>query len=115
MELPYQEVYAAVDEVGRRERRTKGRREPSSARTGVYKATTRRIIASYGWQFKATMGIGTGCRVHLRPDELPSGRIICRLSKHIVAAIDGEIHDTHDCTRDGTRCVYGYFYKPKAT
>jgi hypothetical protein len=30
-------------------------------------------------------------------------------SRHLVAVIDGVIHDTHDCSRDGTRCVYGYF------
>jgi len=24
----------------------------------------------------------------------------------------GVIHDTHDCSRDGTRCVYGYFSLP---
>jgi hypothetical protein len=23
--------------------------------------------------------------------------------------IDGVLHDTHDCTRGGTRCVYGYW------
>jgi hypothetical protein len=23
--------------------------------------------------------------------------------------IDGVIHDTHDCSRNGTRCVYGYY------
>jgi hypothetical protein len=25
--------------------------------------------------------------------------------------IDGVIHDTHDCSRGGTRCVYGYWRK----
>jgi hypothetical protein len=27
---------------------------------------------------------------------------------HIVEQIDGVIHDTHDCSRGGTRCVYGF-------
>lgn len=39
------------------------------------------------------------------------GRIIVRLSRHISAVIDGVIHDTYDPSRDGTRCVYGY-WKP---
>jgi len=27
--------------------------------------------------------------------------------------IDGVLHDTHDCSRDGTRCVYGYWLYSK--
>jgi hypothetical protein len=55
------------------------------------------------------MFIGQGCKVHLRADELPKGRLVVALSKHIVAVIDGVIHDTDDPSRGGTRCVYGYF------
>lgn len=29
--------------------------------------------------------------------------------------MDGVIHDTHDCSRKGSRCVYGYFSKPQET
>ena len=57
------------------------------------------------------MRIGTGCKVHLKSDELPIGRIIVRLSKHVCAVIDGVINDTYDCSREGTRCVYGYYKK----
>ena len=64
-----------------------------------------------GWRWRPTMGIGTGCKVHLKASELPKGRIICRLSKHLVAVVDGVVHDTYNPSRDGTRCVYGYFYK----
>jgi hypothetical protein len=67
------------------------------------------ILAERGWKWTATMGIGTGCTVHLRADELPSGRIIATVSGHLVAVVDGVVHDTHDPTRDGTRCVYGYY------
>ena len=55
------------------------------------------------------MSIGSGCKVHLRADELPSGRLIVSLANHVVAVIDGVLHDTHDSSRDGTRCVYGYW------
>lgn len=41
--------------------------------------------------------------------ELPSGRLIVAVSRHLCAVIDGVIHDTFDPSRDGTRCVYGYF------
>ena len=57
------------------------------------------------------MQIGSGCQVHLRANELPTGRLIVRLSKHSVAVIDHVIHDTHDCSRRGNRCVYGYWAK----
>ena len=57
------------------------------------------------------MQIGQGCKVHLKADELPGGRIVATVSKHYTAIIDGEIHDTYDCSRDGERCVYGYFTK----
>ena len=72
-------------------------------------------LNALGWKWKATMGIGTGCKVHLKANELPGGRILCQVSNHCVAVIDGVINDTHDCSRDGTRCVYGYFYKEETT
>ena len=53
------------------------------------------------------------CTVHLRADELPAGRIIASLSRHVVAVIDGVIHDIYDPSRDGTRCVYGYWTVPE--
>jgi len=55
------------------------------------------------------MKIGSGCTVHLKKDELPKGRVIASLSKHLVAVIDGIIYDTYDCSQNGTRCVYGYY------
>lgn len=62
-----------------------------------------------GWTWVPTMKIGSGCQVHLHPDELPSGRIIAVLSGHWCAVIDGVIHDTYDPSRGGMRCVYGYW------
>ena len=55
------------------------------------------------------MTIGSGTRVHLRADELPAGRLIVRISKHMSAVIDGVVYDMFDPTRGGTRVVYGYF------
>ena len=63
-----------------------------------------------GFKWVACMGIGTGCQVHVRADELPSeGRLVLNLSKHCVAYVDGVLRDTYDCSREGTRCVYGYY------
>jgi hypothetical protein len=109
--LPYQKVYDLVDELGANERTGKRKRGKSSARTGVYKDTTRRLLESLGWRWTPTMQIGSGCTVHLRSDELPSGRLVVSVSKHLTAVIDGVVHDTHDPSRRGTRCVYGYWMR----
>ncbi len=34
------------------------------------------------------MQIGSGCTVHLRADELPSGRLVVSVSRHLTAVID---------------------------
>ena len=109
--IPYTDVYAALNTAAQVERTGKRKRGKSSARLGVYPATIRRFLESIGWKWTPTMGIGSGCKVHLRADELPAGRLIVSLSRHITAVIDGVIHDTHDPSRDGTRCVYGYYTK----
>ena len=103
--LSYQDVYDAINaEAGE-----------SCARTGVTKPVINRVLAGLGWTWTPTMSIGSGCTVHLRADELSSGRVIVRVSRHLVAVIDGVIHDTHDSTRGGTRCVYGYWTRAVRT
>lgn len=108
-ELPYREVYDRLAELGKRhERRGKRKRSISHPRTGVYRPTMHRfLVDELGWTWTPTMQIGQGCKVHLRADELPEGRLIVSLSKHYAAVVDGVLHDTHDSSRDGTRCVYG--------
>jgi hypothetical protein len=110
--LPYQQVYDDLNALAKRERRGTLKRGVSSARTGVYKTTQRRYLEALGWRWTPTMRIGSGCRVHLRPDELPGGRLIVSLSRHLVAVVDGVARDTHDPSREGTRCVYGYWQPP---
>jgi hypothetical protein len=105
---PYREIYHALNDAAKRERPRKNRGR-SSARNGVKKQTIRRYMDSLGWKWTPTMGIGTGCRVHLHDGELPMGRLVVAVSKHMTAVLDGVIHDTHDPSRDGTRCVYGYW------
>ncbi|AOS94918.1 hypothetical protein AN480_28150 (plasmid) [Mycobacterium intracellulare subsp. chimaera] len=112
--LPYRDVYALINSAAKRERQPGGAGKKSSARSGVHKKTLRRVMADLGWLWVPTMHIGSGCRVHLRADQLPSGRLVVSVSRHTVAVLDGIIHDTHDPTRDGTRCVYGYYRKNAA-
>jgi hypothetical protein len=109
LELPYDEVYAQVNEFAEQTRGRAGR--GSDSRTGVHRPVYQKYLESLGWKWTPTMKIGSGCKVHLTPEELPPGRIICKCSKHLVAVIDGIIQDNHDSSRGGTRCVYGYYTK----
>ena len=108
---PYQRIYDALNELATTERQGKRKRGRSSARTGVYKRTIRRYLKALGWRWVATMQIGQGCTTHLEASELPAGRLIVAVSRHMVAVVDGVIHDTHDPSRGGTRCVYGYWMR----
>lgn len=110
--LPYKEVYDALASANQRTRirRASGKR---TARSGVW-VTGKPFMdymASIGWRWTPTMHIGSGCKVHLRDGELPTGRLVVSLSRHYTAVIDGVIHDRFNPERDGTRCVYGYWMK----
>ena len=111
---PYLAVHAALAAGNAGQRKSKG----ASRHTG--KATAdhgincnfkwfKDYMCGLGFDWFPTMGIGTGCRVHLKPSELPPGRLVVAVSKHSVAVVDGVVRDTYDCTRGGTRCVYGYW------
>ena len=108
---PYQEVYDGINSLAKLERTGKRKKKRSNANNGVYRITSQKYIESLGWKWVPTMGIGMGCRLHLRKGELPAGRLIVKVSKHLTAVIDGVIHDTHNCGRNGRRCVYGYYIK----
>src|ERR1700724_831174 len=110
--LPHQHIYDFVNGAAIYERTGTRKRGKSNARTGVYKTSIKRVMKSLGWVWTPTMQIGSGCTVHLRADELPSGQLVVSVSKHLTAVIDGVIRDTHDCSRRGTRCVYGYWQPP---
>lgn len=106
---PYQEVYDALNRLAQAERSGRRGTKLSNSRTGVYRMTYQRYLESLGWRWTSTMSIGSGCRVHLKSDELPQGRLLVKVSRHLTAVIDGVLYDTHNCSRGGTRCVYGYF------
>lgn len=117
-ETPYQEVYDdlrrhremyAREHNDRVARRIEAR--GASPRDGNARSVYELYLATKGYVFHPTMKIGQGCKTHLKADELPKGRIIARVSKHLCTVIDGVIHDTHDPSRNGTRCVYGYYAK----
>lgn len=131
---PYKEVYDFLAENNAKQRTS--RRTPKGSRTASKGINVRRkwfqkYMHDLGFTWIPTMGIGTGCRVHLLKEELPNGRLVVALSKHYTAVIDGVIHDTYNpCRADengcagswikfengietrgtiGERCVYGYY------
>jgi len=110
--LPYMDVYAKLSDGNATQRRSKNTTKGArSARDGINTGRKwfKEYMISLGFTWTATMSIGSGCTTHLKSSELPSGRIICVVSKHFVAVIDGVINDTSDCSREETRCVYGYW------
>ena len=112
--LDYADAYESLADFCKSERASKVRRGISHPRTGVHTVTfSRWLREEMGCSWQATMGIGTGCRVHLTPGELPEDRrLILNLSRHFSTLIEGVIHDLYDPSRSGTRCVYGYWWQP---
>lgn len=110
----YQEVYDFLANGNATQRKTKRSAKSSGKESAAYGIQTRRkwfndYMESLGFKWTPAMAIGSGCKVHLKDGELPKGRLVVNVSKHMVAVIDGVIHDTFDPSRDGTRCVYGYY------
>jgi hypothetical protein len=96
---PYREVYDELTALGWCERYE------------TYTPDAREYINGLGWHWTPTRAISSSRKVHLRADELPLGRLIVYVAQHLVAVIDGVIHDTYDSSRGGTRRVRG-FYQP---
>jgi len=122
---PYAEVYEALAAgTGNQRATSRTGKRTRTASKGIN--TSRKWFKDYmhtlGFRWTPTMGIGTGCTVHLLEGELPSGRLVVAVSGHYTAVIDGVIRDTHNPSRsvmhyresDGKiwishRCVYGYW------
>ena len=116
--LPYEQVYERLAEGNATQRKTKRSGSKSGIKTASHGITTRRkwfhdYMTELGFEWKATMEIGKGCKVHLKADELPKGKLVVNVSRHFTAVIDGVINDIYDPSREGTRCVYGYYILKK--
>jgi len=109
--LPYKEVYTALAQGTGSQR---GSKKAKSARNGikvprngikVQRKWFKDYMASLGFVWNATMQIGSGCKVHLKADELPSGNIIVSLSKHY-AAVMMVFYMTHSIAAETEHAVY---------
>ena len=110
----YEDLYQA-NEIFRNTSKTKLARslkqKNDSPRTGTHRVVLKKYLLQLGWKWTPTMFIGQGCKIHLKKNELPDGTLIVSCSKHITVVKEGILHDTYDCSRNGTRCVYGYWTK----
>lgn len=117
--LDYKKVY---DDLSAMQKKCKTKwRSSSSARNGINKSVIKKYIASLGWVWHSTCGVGKGVQMHFNENELPSGNIIVSVSKHLVNVKDGVIYDTYnsaDCYKEiygneTDRAVYGYWTEGK--
>ena len=76
---------------------------------GVDDAVYGPYLEGLGWRFTSTRDLPRGHGVHLRAAELPRGRVIVRLPRHLTAVIDGVIRDVDDCSDGGRARVQGYW------
>lgn len=105
-EIPYADIYKALADGAA----STGR--PRSARNGINTrdAWFKSFMGRLGFTWVTTVKFGApGPRIHLRDGELPAGRLVVDVSKHYTAVIDGVNYDAFDCSRGGTRVVYGYW------
>jgi hypothetical protein len=119
--LPYMQVYEDLRNANESYAQLRNDRlarrlndKGASPRNGNHRNVFHDYILGLGFEWVATMKVGSGCQVHLRPQELPDGTLIVKVSKHLTAIVDGVIQDTHDPSRRGNRCVYGYYIKKLA-
>jgi len=111
---PYEEIYKTLAEGNQSQRKTKKSSRVTGKKTASHGINVKRkwfkeYMENLGFVWVSVMGIGTGCTTHLRADELPKGKLVLSLSGHYATVVDGVLNDTYDCSREGTRCVYGYW------
>ena len=111
----YDELFARgrdLAETGRSRAARRLKSRGATPRNGTLRKVYEPYLIDRGWVWTPTMHIGQGCTVHLRRDELPAVTLIARVSRHLVAIVDGTAYDTPDPARGGSRCVYGYYQPP---
>lgn len=104
LQRKYEDVYREIALVAK-ENGHKG----YSARKGMPKELTAVVMNHFGFTWVPLIIPRRQARPKLASAELPSGRIICKVSRHVCAVVDQVIWDNHDPQREGDRLVYGYW------
>ena len=111
---PYDVVHKALSQGTGSQRASK--RTPKRQATADNGINTQRkwfkdYMASLGFTWHPTMKVGKLSRTRLNKTDLPQGKLIVALKKHYTAVINGQLHDTYDCSNNGKRVVLGYWSK----
>jgi len=69
-----------------KERTGKRKKRKSNAETGVYLQTVKKYMVSIGWRWVPCVTIGSRCKVRLRKGDLPMGRLVVSINRHLTAA-----------------------------
>ena len=102
LQINYKQAYNELAEANAKGKHGKGIK---SARRGVYKDDFSRVLEAHGWIWMpAPKFDGRKARVY----DMPAGRVIARMARHLVAVVDGVAQDTWNCTG---KMVYGYWAK----
>ena len=107
----YKETYNLINKYAKEYSKTNPN-DNSHARYGVSKELIDKILSDLGFIWTPTMFFGKGCTNKLRDGDLPKkGTLIVSVSKHLTCVKDNVIYDTYNPSRNGKRCVYGYYIK----
>ena len=116
--MPYQKVYDDLFKDNQEFRNTsraklaRGLKQRNDCpRSVTHKVVSNKYLEKLGWKWTPTMFAGRGCEVHLKKEEFTMGALILSCLEHLFVVIDGILNDIFDCSRNGTRCVYGYWTK----
>jgi hypothetical protein len=121
---PYLEVLNALQgglrhqiEIERRQALEYGLPRHLKPRAMPHEGLPPNVYAPYlkwlGWELVLKPVGPDGKPLRLQPRLLPKGRLIVQVSHHLVAVIDGVLHDTYFSAARGRRPVQGYFHKPE--
>jgi hypothetical protein len=98
-------IIAGYDGSGAADQYRRKARKGFNVARGCPDEVFRPYLEGFGWFYTPAKNR----RVPLLQYDLPPGRVIVDVTKHLVAVIDGAIYDTGEFAR--TRCVHGYFTK----
>lgn len=105
----YKEIHDLLEEYIKKEQLDE--RYVKNSTLKVKKDAAANLLKDMGYTWIPTLKFAEGVHVHLRPNELPNGRLVVNISKHFTAVIDNVINDIYKVDRNGTRAVYGYWIK----
>lgn len=100
MEIPYKVIYEDL-------RHFLSSRGADSPRNGVSYEHLQRYLGQLGFRYKAI----EGKHITLHRDELPKGKVIADLPRHVTAVLDGIINDAYNPNEKKNQQLLGYWYR----